>query len=186
MNDLTLRYQIERVATLSDTVAFEKLYYHYYRKLRRFAYTLIKDEGAAEEVTSDAFVNLWKHRFRLLEIESIDRYIYVSVRNLAIRKASQIKRRATFSIDDIDIAIISTQMSPEAILLNKETVKRMEAIIESLPSRCRIIYRLAKQDGLRYKEIAGILNLSVKTIDAQIAIAVCRITKAVKYNFQIA
>jgi len=182
MESLTLQYYVEQVATLSDTAAFERLYYHYYSKLLRFAYAIAKNQEIAEEVVSDAFVNLWKHRSRLLEIESLDSYLYISVRNISIRRVSQEKARLTYDLDSLNIPLVSSQMSPEQVLLNKETVRRIEAVIESLPNRCRTIYRLAKQDGLKYKEIAGILNLSVKTIDAQMAIAVRRITKALKYN----
>src|SRR5690606_39149836 len=153
-------------------------------KLMRFAYAVVKNRELAEEVVSDAFINLWKHRARLLEIESLDSYLYISVRNIAIRKVSQAKNRLTSNLDNLNIHLVSPQMSPEQLLLNKETTKRIEAEIESLPNRCQTIYRLAKQDGLKYKEIAGILNLSVKTIDAQMAIAVRRITKALKYNIR--
>lgn len=182
MGDLTIQYYLEQVATLGDTCAFEKLYYHYHEKLKRFAYAIVKSNEVAEELSSDVFVNLWKNRSRLLEIESLDNYLYITVRNLAIRKASQNKNHSTFSIDHIEIPLVSNHVQPDQVLLNKELVRHIEAVIASLPPRCRTIYQLAKQDGLKYKEIAGILNLSVKTIDAQMAIAVRRITKALKYN----
>lgn len=184
MEYLTIQYYLEQVATISDIAAFEKLYYHYYSKLMRFACAIIKQKELAEEVVSDVFVNLWRNRSRLLEIDNLNSYLYIMTRNQAIRKMSQHKSNSTFSIDDIDMPLQSQQASPEHILLNKELLKNIEGAIESLPSRCRTIYRLAKQDGLKYKEIASLLNLSVKTIDAQMAIAVRRITQALKYNLQ--
>lgn len=94
------------------------------------------------------------------------------------------KKELFFDIDLISENLISfTNETPEKILLNKEIVKRIEETIEKLPPRCKLIYKLAKQDGLKLKEIADILNISVKTIDAQLAIAVKRITQSIKYSF---
>src|SRR5690606_22697776 len=99
MESLTLQYYVEQVATLSDSAAFEKLYYHYYGKLMRFAFAVTKSQELSEEVVSDGFMNLWKHRSRLLEIENLDSYLYISIRNIAIRKMSQEKNHLSFNLD---------------------------------------------------------------------------------------
>ena len=183
MEPIALQYYIEQVATLGDTVAFEKLFYYYHSKIKRFALAITRNNELAEEATSDLFVNIWKNRTSLLEIENLNSYLYISIKNIALRKISQNKQQFdVLEMTHLDLSDITP--SPEDILLNKEIIKHIDEAINSLPQRCRTIYRLAKQDGLRYKEIASILNLSVKTIDAQMAIAVKRITKALKYNFQ--
>ncbi len=57
----------------------------------------------------------------------------------------------------------------------------IHAAIQKLPPRCKIIYKLIREDGLRYKEVADILHLSVKTIDAQMTIATKKICQSINF-----
>ena len=57
---------------------------------------------------------------------------------------------------------------------------RKQKSIDELPPRCKMIFKLVREDGLKYKEVAQILNISVNTIDAQMAIAVKRICTALQ------
>jgi RNA polymerase sigma-70 factor (ECF subfamily) len=59
----------------------------------------------------------------------------------------------------------------------------MQAAVEALPPRCKMIFKLVREDGLKYREIAEILNISVNTIDAQMAIAVKKLTAAIEADF---
>jgi len=60
--------------------------------------------------------------------------------------------------------------------------QRMHKAIDALPPRCKMIFKLIREDGLKYKEVAQILNISVNTIDVQMAIAVKRICTALKLH----
>lgn len=181
-HDINIQILLEQIAVLDDKMAFERLFYAYFKKLLRFADAIVKDRQAAEEVVSDVFVNLWKNRGKLLEIENLNNYIYIATKNTAIRRRTKLSAARQFGIEEITIEpAITESSSPEQIFLNKELVRRYEAVVNALPARCQTIYRLARQDGLRYKEIAAILNISVKTIDAQMAIALKKITQAVRF-----
>jgi RNA polymerase sigma-70 factor (ECF subfamily) len=63
-------------------------------------------------------------------------------------------------------------------MITAEMMTRMRQAIDSLPPRCKIIFKLIREDGLKYKEVAEILNISVNTIDVQMAIAVKKICMA--------
>ncbi len=181
-HSINIQILLEQIAVLNDKVAFEQLFYAYYKKLLRFANAIVKDKQTAEEVVSDVFVNIWENRSKLLEIENLNNYLYVATKNIAIRSRTKQNAVRQICIEEISIEpAVLKSVSPEDIFLNKELIKRYEAIINTLPARCQTIYRLARQDGLRYKEIATILNISVKTIDAQMAIAVKKITQAVRF-----
>ncbi|MGN6495500.1 MAG: RNA polymerase sigma-70 factor [Agriterribacter sp.] len=175
---------VEQIAVLNDTQSFEAIFHLYQKKLYRFANAIVKDAQAAEEVVSDVFVNIWRNRARLLEIENLHSYLYVSTKNIAIRYNMSMNRGAQLRIDEIEIEPDFPVKTPEDILLNNELMNRYEAAVRELPPKCQTIYRLAKQHGLRYKEIAAILNVSVKTIDAQLSIAIKRITQAVKFMYK--
>ena len=66
----------------------------------------------------------------------------------------------------------------DELLLSKELNHSFELAVASLPERCRLIFRLVREEGLRYREIAIILNISQKTIEAQMTIATRRILQA--------
>jgi len=182
-HDVKIQLLVEQVAVLNDTASFEKLFHIYYGKLHRFAYAIIRDQQFAEEVVSDVFVNLWRNRSKLLEIENLNNYLYTATKNLAIRSCTKLNRMQQFTPGDIVLEADETAPNPEDILLGNELLRRYEAAVSGLPTKCRTIYRLAKQDGLKYKEIATILSISVKTIDAQLAIAVKKITQAMKFSY---
>ncbi|MFT3749717.1 MAG: sigma-70 family RNA polymerase sigma factor [Agriterribacter sp.] len=66
-------------------------------------------------------------------------------------------------------------------MVSKEVLKYIHQAVENLPPKCRLIFKLVREDGLKYKEIAQVLNISVKTIDAQMAIAAKKITQSLSF-----
>src|SRR4030095_10626918 len=88
------------------------------------------------------------------------------------------KASITEPFDYVDIALYDTGNSPEELLITGEIYKNIREAIESLPPRCKMIFKLIREDGLKYKEVAEILNISVNTIDVQMAIAVKKICTA--------
>lgn len=177
-----LQYWTEQVALFSDQSAYEQLFLHYNDRLYNLAYSFVKSEEAAEEIISDVFVNLWRNRARLLEIENLDVYLYVSVKNLSLKQISRNQASIAFSMDDLLLDNVKeTSLSPEELLVSKEVIRQIHAAIDSLPPKCKLIFKLVREDGLKYKEIAQILNISVKTIDAQMAIAARKITQSLRF-----
>jgi RNA polymerase sigma-70 factor (ECF subfamily) len=168
-----LQYQI---ATYEDNEAYKKLFYALFPSLQNFAYSIIKSRMIAEEIVSDAFIMIWEKRKNLLEIENLRLYLFISVKNAAIRKLQQEKKRnIKLSLDDFDVEFISDYSTPEEIMQSAETEKTIHEVIQHLPPRCKLIFKLAKEDHLKYKEISSLLNISIKTIDAQLSIALKKI-----------
>ncbi|MBX2924775.1 MAG: RNA polymerase sigma-70 factor [Chitinophagaceae bacterium] len=181
-NELQIQYWVERVALFNDGAAYEKLFFHYNDSLFNLAVCFVKDEVVAEEIVSDVFINVWRNRSRLPEIENLKVYLYVSVKNLCIKHLTRNKQIADFNLDDLNLeSAAATAQTPEDLLVSKEVLKYIHKAIESLPPKCRLIFKLVREDGLKYKEIAQILNISVKTIDAQMAIAAKKITQSLSF-----
>lgn len=164
-----------RIALYDDEAAYKELFFHLFPSLTRFAEGILKSKEVAEELVSDVFISLWNDRARLQEIENFRLYLFVSVRNNSLRKLRQLSKRSTLSLDDLDLPAGSFELSPEDRVLSRETVRAIESAIENLPPRARLIFKLAKEDRLRYKEIAQLLNISVKTVDHQLAISLKKI-----------
>lgn len=180
---LDIQYWVERVTLFNDEHAFEKLFMHFNNDLYRLAFSFVKSKDISEEIISDTFVNIWRNRARLLEIENIKLYLYVSVKNLSVKYLSRNKTESLVSLDEMLInSVSSPAQTPADQLVSKEIMKIIEAAINDLPPRCRLIFSLVREHGLKYKEVSQLLNISIKTIDAQMAIASKRVAQSIKFR----
>jgi RNA polymerase sigma-70 factor (family 1) len=171
-NDLGLKeiYELQqRIAEYEDEAAYKQLFFHYFLPLKSFSFSIIKSKETAEEIVSDIFLDIWVKRKQLCAIEDLKMYLYTSVRNNSVRKLNQHKKALFFSLDEFQVEFASPDENAEARMLNHELSFKIDAAIEQLPQRCKIIFKLAKEDKLKYKEIADLLNVSIKTIDNQLA-----------------
>lgn len=172
-----------RIAS-GEQAAFRQVYVFFYRPLYRFAFALVKTREPAEEIVEDVFVRVWQRRETIIEIQNLRVYLYTAVKNSALNYLSQKARQSiTEPFDHIHIGMESPAGTPEQILITAEIHQKIQLAVDALPPRCKMIFKLVREDGLRYKEIAGILNISINTIDAQMAIAVKKIAAAIGAEF---
>jgi len=164
--------------------AFGKLYMALMPNLLQFALSIIKNKELAEEIVSDVFIKIWQNREFLSGIENFKLYLFISTKNTALNYLSRHFRKDVLSLDEMTISTASVNYNPEQILITSELINRINAAISMLPSRCKLIFKMAKEDGLKYNEIAQLLNISVKTIDNQLAIAVKKIGKAISFDLK--
>lgn len=142
----------------------------------QFAQSLVRSKEIAEELVEDVFVKLWANRFKAAEIENITVYLYVAVKNRALNALSQkAQDLVSAPFDFLDTTVDEFAADPYDLMITAEMMDRMRQAIDSLPPRCKMIFKLIREDGLKYKEVAEILNISVNTIDVQMAIAVKKI-----------
>ena len=165
-------------AGLNDEHAFEKLYRQYFIRLFRFCYAIVHEKGVAEEIANDVFLGVWKRRDNLPVIDNLEVYLYVSAKNHCLNHLRRQHPQSSLDIDDLNEEALQFQPDPESLLIGAETLKKAVAAIDRLPPKCKIIFKLIKEDGLKYKDVARLLDLSIKTVEAQLAIAVRRIAQA--------
>lgn len=165
----------ERIAR-GDEAAFTQLYLHFGKKLMQFAISLVRAREIAEELVEDVFVRLWANRQSITGVDNITVYLYVAVKNKSLNALSLKARELVAApFDYLDTVVDEFAADPYDLMITAEMMRRMRLAIESLPPRCKMIFKLIREDGLRYKEVAEILNISVNTIDVQMAIAVKKI-----------
>jgi RNA polymerase sigma-70 factor (family 1) len=181
-NDPHITVQLKELQTRiasEDESAFTQLYLHFGKKLNLFATSLVRSREIAEELVEDVFVKLWAARQQITAIENITVYLYVAVKNKSLNKLSQkAKELIVAPFDYLDTNLDEFASDPYDLMITSEMMAQMQYAIEALPPRCKMIFKLVREDGLKYKEIAEILNISVNTIDAQMAIAVKKICTA--------
>jgi len=183
--DAYYRYLWHQIAALDDQQAYRKLFDALAGPLIRWSQVFVKQYEVAEEIVSDVFMWMWQQRSRLGSIRTVRLYLYQAVKNRSLNYLRTVNNRMVH--DDISLyacAVIPPVQfqvaDPEQILLNNELRRHMEKAIESLPARCRLIFKLVKDDGLHYKEVATLLQISVKTVETQMGIAFRKLAEAIQ------
>ena len=173
----------QRVAA-GDEEAFKKIYYLFYRKLYLFSLAIVKIKEAAEEITEDVFIKIWQQRAHISAINNLRVYLYIATKNTALSYLSKkAKDNLVEPFDNINIDLYKSSITPEELMITAEMYRKIQQQVEALPPRCKMIFKLIREDGLKYKEVSDILNISVNTIDVQIAIAIKKIAVALKPEF---
>jgi RNA polymerase sigma-70 factor (family 1) len=173
-----------RIAVYEDESAYKELFFLLFNSLVRFATGFVQSKETAEEIVSDIFITIWNERSKLEEIKDLRVYLFVAVKNNSLRKLKQEQKRTIVSLDELSVEMDSAYPNPEDQTLSAESVKRIESAINHLPNRARLIFKLAKEDKLKYKDIAELLQISVKTIDHQLAISLKKIAAALNFSSQ--
>jgi|SRR5687768_2767874 len=174
----------QRIAVYEDEVSYKTLFFHFFLPLKSFAFSIVKSKELAEEIVSDVLIEVWAKRKNLAVVDDVRMYLYVSVRNASLRRLKQLRKSHVLSLDEVAVDFASMDQDAESILLTRELAADIENAIQQLPQRCKLIFKLAKEDQLKYKEIALLLNISVKTIDQQIAIALKKISESLHFSLK--
>lgn len=173
-----------KISRDADQHAFSQLYIAFMPYLLRFANSIIKDNELAEEIVSDVFIKVWQNRANIGEIDNFKLYLYVSIKNTSLNYLSRHFRKEIISLEEMSLNISIGPYNPEQLLITSEAVKKIDMEIQKLPPRCKLIFKLVKEDRLKYNDVARLLNISVKTIDNQMAIALKKISTAINFNLK--
>ena len=174
----------QRIAVYEDEAAYKKLFFLLFLPLKSFSFSIIKSKETAEEIVSDIFLDIWIKRNNLATIDDLKMYLYTATRNNSLRKLQKNKKVTFFSLDEVQVEFTSPDENGESILLTHELSHKIEEAIEELPERCKLIFKLAKEDKLKYKDIAALLHISIKTIDNQIAAALKKIASSLEITIK--
>lgn len=185
MQDLSVITTLVNAVAKSDEDAYKKLFLLLFPQIKRFAYCFLKSGEIAEEVASDVMITLWRKRNTLLAIDNVRVYAFVIAKNLCLNiLKSRLGGKVVF-LEDVSVDLQIEYITPEHILINEELAKILNQAIETLPPRCKMIFRLIKEDGLSYKEVAEIMDISSKTVDAQLVIAIRRLSACIGKEFNL-
>lgn len=184
LNPSDIKELQRRLATYDDESAYREIFICFYKPLQQFAFSFVKSRELAEEIVSDVFLKIWLNRSDLQQVENLKVYLYVSIKNTSLKYLLKQHRQVAISIDELEVELESFSRTPEEIMLTAEMLNKIKESVNSLPPRCKIIFKLIKEDGLKYKEVAEILNISIKTIDNQLAIALKKISKALSVDLE--
>jgi RNA polymerase sigma-70 factor (family 1) len=175
-----------RIALSEDMQAYKELYLLMFDKLHKFSYSFVKSKEVAEELVSDVFIKLWQMRDQLVTIQNLKVYLYSITKNLSLNYLTKASKMPATRLDQINVESIIEFKNPESVYISNETIRDLVKTIQELPPQCRIIFLLVRDQGLAYKEVAKILNVSVFTVRNQVAIATKKIAESLPLRLQFA
>ena len=178
MDKIELNKLCVKICEHDDQAAFTLLFDYLYHRLFIFVYKFTKQKQIAEDIVADTFTKFWVSR-KNLTIQNVLSYLYTSAYNMTQTQISQNHfHEQMVPIDEISIDLAEYVYNPESQLISKEEVLKINASIQTLPPRCQMILFLTRENKLTYAEVALTLNISQKTVENQINIALKKIAKA--------
>jgi RNA polymerase sigma-70 factor (ECF subfamily) len=162
-----------------DMKAFERVFREYYSPLTLYAQTFLQDKDAAEEVVQELFYQLWSNRKQIEIKTSLKSYLYQAVRNRSLK----VIRHNSVKQKHADLVMGHTsELVHENEIEARELQQIITSILAKLPEKCSLIFRMNRFEGLRYREIAEELSVSVKTVEANMSRALSLLRNEI-YNY---
>jgi RNA polymerase sigma-70 factor (ECF subfamily) len=168
------------IATNDDQAAYAELFARFSPALQRFTLSIVHRNEEAEEIVSDVFIRIWEKRKTLDHIQNLRMYLYVSARNFAVNKLRSKNHRLSLQIEELTVDLPCFSDDPHEQAVMAEIRRELYMAVNNLPGRCKMIFKLVKEDGLQQKEVAELLQLSPKTVENQLAIALRKLAETIR------
>ena len=165
LNDLYIQKNIRA----GDIREFERLFLKYYEPLCRHADKLLKDMDTAEDMVQEFFYQFWKNRESFTLKFSLNAYLYQSIRNNALHYLEHLKIRKKYAekVFNEFRGSVPMNVQPEAYLNDLD--EAVTASLGQMPERCSAVFRMNRFEGKKYREIAAMLSISEKTVEADMS-----------------
>jgi RNA polymerase sigma-70 factor (family 1) len=168
--------------TQGDARAFEALFKLHYARLTLFANRFVNNLLVAEEIVADVFTDLWEKGHEVTFSTSVSSYLYKMVQNRSLNYLKHQKIENLYVVylqknnlfDEVRSAV-------ENGYEEKELARQIKAAINTLPEKCREIFVLSRFSDMKYKEIASQLNISPKTVERQVSIALEKLRQTLRH-----
>lgn len=172
----------ERVAQ-GNELAFNTIFDKYYTELCEFSYYIVKNKESAEEIVADLFANIWIKRGSYSVDQNLKGYLMRSTKNRTISYMRK-KKIEVLSLDDVSFAYAESESNPEKELISKESSSSIEQILNYVPEKSRLVFKMHRFENLKYREIADILEVSHKTVEKHMGKAL-KILRGLQTQIQI-
>jgi RNA polymerase sigma-70 factor, ECF subfamily len=151
-----------------DRAAYEKVFKNFHRPLRVYAFLIVKDEATATDIVQEVFYRIWLKREKLFIRSSLKAYLYACVHHESLLQLKKQKRHINY--ESIMLTREKNTVSAEDTAMKITHAQLEDSVrqaLNRLPEQCRTIFQLNRFEKLKYREVAGVLGLSVKTVESQ-------------------
>ena len=170
--------QILEAIKRDDNGAYEIVFREYYRPMAAYAFRFLNNLPEAENIVQEVFLRLWQKRREIMITSSLQNYLFRSVKNQCINHIEHEKIKTGYQ--DMVINHETNRVEYNEFFLEFGLKKKIETAIAALPEKRQEIFRLAREDGLKYREIADRLEISVKTVETQMTLALKQLRESLR------
>ena len=167
-----LHHLLYRIAELDERKAFSLFFRLYHAKMLLLAKVFVPSQQVAEDVVSEVLIKLLRHRKKTFRKKNFLGFLYTCIKNQSLDHLRKNKkyRHVALNKDNIDF-LVQHRSNPCSDLAGKQFKEIVYTCIESLPPRRKLVYKMIKDDGLSYKQVAVLLEISVRTVEVQLRLA---------------
>lgn len=181
-NDQTGIYSLELLKK-GDQKSFKIIFNTYYKVLFEFVQNLTKDSFKTEDIVQETFIRLWKNKEKIDNRASVKNYLYKTAYNNFIDKYRKDQRTKVLKQEWYFNKVV--ELSEESIEIQEKKKEKLRTVIDTLPPKCKQVFVLSKFEGLKYKEISEQLNISIKTVENQMSIALSKLRTELKNSRRV-
>lgn len=174
MKPVPLHIKLFHAASEGDEKAFEQLYKLYFPRLYSFALKIIADSDLAKDTVQNVFIRLWETH-ETFRYEHPEAFLYRMVRNASLnyvrhlKVVDNLKSKIKDQLLGEELYYIDLVGNEPYLLIEKELQEKVSEVMNSLPEKCRIVFRMSRIEGLKNQEIADRLNVSIKAVEKHIS-----------------
>jgi RNA polymerase sigma-70 factor (ECF subfamily) len=156
-----------------DESSFEKVYRYYYPRLIYFAKQYLLDTEASKNIVQDVFTELWDHRNTLHTDTNLQAWLFTVTKNKSLKTISHLKSRQHYDnyilSRQLDVNFKALSDFETSHLVFEELQIQVQKALDKLTPACRKVFEMSRSEDKKNREIAEELNLSIKTVEAQIS-----------------
>lgn len=184
MDDNYLSHILQKIALHDDQKAFSIFFDFYHPKLIKFAHLYVSNYVQVEEIVSEVLIKLLKKRKTLHEIEKFEGYLFTMIKNQSLNYIKQNKKNLNhLSSENIEDFFSAERIDPYEKYLESELRDLLNKTIELLPPKRQMVFKLIKDEGMSQKEVAELMDISARTVEVHLKLAVKDVRKIIKDHF---
>lgn len=171
---------LQKLQLHRNAAAFTTLYERYWEKLVTLAYIRLQSTMDAQEVVQEVFLDIWKRSENIHIRHSFHTYISAALKykilTFLAKRKNEIDRQSMLLLPEKDTCT-------EQWLSYQQLRDELESTVQTLPDKCRLVFRLSRENGLSEKQIAEKLNISVKTVEAHMSKALKTLRTSLRHLY---
>jgi len=157
----------------------EKIFRTHHKMLCKVAYAIVKDKSAAEDIVQDVFFTIWKKREELMIDSNLKGYLYRAVSNSCLNYLQSYHKRNVKSYEEFHEQALGSLSIHDTMDYDRLSAA-IERAIDNLPPRCKVIFVMSRMEGLKHQQIADAMQVSIKTVENQMGIALSKLREELK------
>ncbi len=154
--------------------SFNLLFRKYFPRLRAYAHRMLQNQNIACDIAQDTFVVIWEKRYEIKQ-ETFENYLFTIVRNKCLThlKKDLFEQKRIKILQDTrtveEIYRIDFMNNEPVCLLEKELFDDYSRTLNCLPDKCRQVFKLSREEGMKNREIAEEMDINIKNVERHIS-----------------